>query len=86
MIIFFDTSGVTVIDKPLWLLLTPATDSEQSVFSCWILILDLSMMPMLRCWAALAQALTKMKKNDKIIVVVEDDDEDDFCTYWLREL
>lgn len=62
------TTGVTVIDKPLWLLLTPAADSEQSVF-CWILILDLSMMPMLQCWAALAQALTKTKIMTRLLLL-----------------
>ena len=71
---------MTVIDKPLWLHLTPAIDSEQSAL-CWILILDLSTMPMLRCRAALAQALTKMKKNDKI-VVVEEGDEDFLHLTW----
>lgn len=33
------------------------------------------MMPMLRCRAALAQALTKMKKNDKVVVVEEEDED-----------
>lgn len=70
MCIFCLTTGVTVIDKPLWLLLTPATDSEQNVFSCWILILDLSMTPMLGCWAALAQALTQMKEMTRLLLLL----------------
>lgn len=55
-------AGVTVIDKPLWLLFTPAADPEQSV-SCWILTLNLPLVPELHCWAALVRGTDRRRRR-----------------------
>lgn len=55
-------AGVTVIDKPLWLLFKPAADPEQSV-SCWVLTLNLPLVPELHCWAALARGTDRRRRR-----------------------
>lgn len=47
--------------------LKPATHPEQIVF-CRVLILDLSVVPVLRCWAALSAGTDTDEERDRILV------------------
>lgn len=68
-------ASMTVSDTCHWLI--------QNVFSCWILILDRFMMPMLRCSGSISTGTETVQENHK--VVDAEDDNEDFCTHLGKQ-